>query len=81
MAETVNRTKVRGEVHAEYFLRTLGADRYVMFFTRGPSNDVRAAIPAVFEMGHRQTPLNIGCALIFCIRRHPGLFTTNRSSN
>lgn len=49
-------TNASGEVHAEYFLRILGPTGYVMFFTRGPSNDVRAAIPAVFEMGGTVKP-------------------------
>lgn len=45
-----------GQVHAEYFLRILGNGGYVMFFTRGPTKDVQALIPSVFEMGGTVRP-------------------------
>ena len=50
-------TYLRGnEVYAEYFMRVLGPEGYVMFFTRGPVEDVQAQIPAIFEMGSGVKP-------------------------
>ena len=45
-----------GQVQAEYFLRILGDNGYVMFFTRGPARDVQTLIPAIFEMGSTVKP-------------------------
>lgn len=44
------------EVHAEYFMRILGPQGYVMFFVRGPANDVKAVIPSVYQMGGTVRP-------------------------
>jgi hypothetical protein len=45
-----------GAVHAEYFMRILGPQGYVMFFVRGPSKDVQALIPTVYQMGGTVKP-------------------------
>ena len=45
-----------GEVHAEYFMRVLGPEGYVMFFMTGPAADVQAQIPAIYDMGTVITP-------------------------
>jgi len=44
------------QVQAEYFLRILGENGYVMFFTHGPAKDVRALIPSVYQMGGTVKP-------------------------
>jgi hypothetical protein len=46
----------RDQVQAEYFTRVLGPNGYVMFFVRGPVNDVKALIPSVFQMSGTVTP-------------------------
>lgn len=44
------------EVHAEYFMRILGDEGYVMFFVRGPVDDVSEVVTPVHEMGGTVTP-------------------------
>ena len=44
------------EQHAEYFMRILGPQGYVMFFVRGPAKDVQALIPSVYQMGGTVKP-------------------------
>ena len=44
------------QVQAEYFLRILGENGYVMFFVHGPVKDVQALIPAVYQMGGSVKP-------------------------
>ena len=44
------------QVQAEYFLRILGENGYVMFFTSGPVKDVQTLIPSVYQMGGTVKP-------------------------
>lgn len=44
------------EVEAEYFTRILGEEGYVMFFVRGPADDVSALITPVTDMSETVTP-------------------------
>jgi hypothetical protein len=44
------------QVKAEYFTRILGDKGYVMFFVRGPVEDIKAIIPAVYQMSSTVTP-------------------------